>query len=590
MQSETGNCQNCKNDFVIDSEDFNFYQKINVPPPTFCPECCLQRRIMFRNERTLYRRKNNFPGNENEEIVSIHRPNSNYTIYDDRNWWSDAWDPMDYGKDYDFSKPFFKQFKELYEKIPLINLSITNMVNCKYCNVAEGDKNSFMISASNRNEDCMYGNRMTENKQSLETYIGTRNELGYELINSSNNFKVFWSSHVYECADSMFLYNCKNCNDCIGCVNLRNASYRIFNKQYTREDYFKEKENLKLNTRSGLKSFKKIFKEFVENKIHKYAHNQRTVNSSGDNLENTSNVRNSFDINEAQDCNRIIWGGYGLRDCVNIGPGIGIQSELLYDCFDTALQVSKCFWTGVVYHSYDVRYSINCHSSNHLFGCHGLRSKEYCILNKQYTKEEYEELLPKVIQHMNDVPYIDNQNRIFKYGEFFPYDISPFAYNETIAQEYFPISKEEALLKGWQWYEYPDREYKPTINSEDLPESISDVSESVISEIIACPNKGLDTLGCTNAFIILKEELMFYKRLNIPLPTFCPNCRHFNRLKLRNPIKLWHRKCMCGSLGSPQVTGNHQHEGECKEEFETSYAPDRREIIYCEKCYQAEVY
>ena len=39
MQSETKTCQNCKQDFIIESEDFNFYEKIKVPAPTLCPEC-----------------------------------------------------------------------------------------------------------------------------------------------------------------------------------------------------------------------------------------------------------------------------------------------------------------------------------------------------------------------------------------------------------------------------------------------------------------------------------------------------------------------------------------------------------------------
>ena len=43
------------------------------------------------------------------------------------------------------------------------------------------------------------------------------------------------------------------------------------------------------------------------------------------------------------------------------------------------------------------------------------------------------------------------------------------------------------------------------------------------------------------------------------------------RIFLRLPRRLWHRKCM--------------KEG-CENEFETAYAPDRPEIVYCERCYQ----
>jgi hypothetical protein len=36
-------------------------------------------------------------------------------------------------------------------------------------------------------------------------------------------------------------------------------------------------------------------------------------------------------------------------------------------------------------------------------------------------------------------------------------------------------------------------------------------------------------------------------------------------------------------------TAKHDHENRCPNEFETSYAPDRKEIVYCEACYLKEV-
>jgi hypothetical protein len=32
-------------------------------------------------------------------------------------------------------------------------------------------------------------------------------------------------------------------------------------------------------------------------------------------------------------------------------------------------------------------------------------------------------------------------------GEFFHRNLSPFGYNETVANEYFPLSKEEAIAR-----------------------------------------------------------------------------------------------------------------------------------------------
>ncbi|MBI2047717.1 MAG: hypothetical protein HYT27_01120 [Parcubacteria group bacterium] len=115
MESQTKNCQNCKQSFVIESEDFDFYEKIKVPPPTFCPDCRSQRRMTWRNERSLYKRKDAF-GND---TISIYAPEKPFTVYKRDYWWSDKWDPLDYAIDYDFSKPFFVQFRELLERVPV---------------------------------------------------------------------------------------------------------------------------------------------------------------------------------------------------------------------------------------------------------------------------------------------------------------------------------------------------------------------------------------------------------------------------------------------------------------------------------------
>ena len=175
---------------------------------------------------------------------------------------------------------------------------------------------------------------------------------------------------------------------------------------------------------------------------------------------------------------------------------------------------------------------------------------------------------------MSDMPYIDSKGRIYKYGEFFPTELSPFAYNETIAQEYFPLTKEQAISQDYKWKDKDERNYPIDIKNDNIPDNIKDVTDDIVGKVIECSHKGECSQQCTEAFKIVPEELKFYKRMNLSLPRLCPNCRHYERLSQRNPMKLWHRTCM--------------HKG-CANEFETTYAPDRPEIIYCESCYQQEV-
>ncbi|MEK7128078.1 MAG: hypothetical protein AAB933_00750, partial [Patescibacteria group bacterium] len=94
---------------------------------------------------------------------------------------------------------------------------------------------------------------------------------------------------------------------------------------------------------------------------------------------------------------------------------------------------------------------------------------------------------------------------------------------------------------------------------------------------------------------IIPDELNFYRKMNLPLPRLCPNCRTFERLKQRTGIELYKRSCQCDGENSKnnlyRNTISHAHGSEpCSVSFETSYSPDRPEIVYCEKCYQQEVY
>jgi hypothetical protein len=218
-----------------------------------------------------------------------------------------------------------------------------------------------------------------------------------------------------------------------------------------------------------------------------------------------------------------------------------------------------------------------------------LRSKNYCILNKQYSKKEYLKLLPKIKKHMNDMPYIDKQGHVYRFGEFFPVDMAAHGYGQSQAFEYFPITKEEAKEKGFRWREPEERKYNVTQKTSELPNSINEVPDSILKEVIQCEHNELNShssgcnIDCATAFRITKQELDFYRQAKLPLPRLCFNCRHVDRVKWRNVPELYHRQCMCDKT-------NHNHSGKCEMEFETSYAPERPEIVYCESCYNKEVY
>ncbi len=585
MNSETKQCQNCKNQFTIEPDDFNFYKKMKVSPPTWCPECRLIRRMVWRNERVLRRRVCSLCG---KKTISVYPEETDFPVYCVSCFKSDNWDPLDYGREYDFSRPFFEQFQELFKVVPrpAIAQNGTN-INSEYANIIQDVKNVYLsCSVIWGSENVYYSTNVTSCKDVWDSFNVTESEILYECIESFKNYNcafVYWSK---SCVDSKFLLDCVDCQNCLGCVGLRNKSYCIFNQQYSREDYQEKLKELNLGNFENLQSFNKKFEEFSRKFPRRFSRMIHCINSTGDDLKNSRNAKFSFNSSDLENV-KYAFRCPSVKDSMDVthkGPG-----ELCYEHAlggsDPGINLIAIIYGMPALDS--VSYSDYCGFSSNLFGCIGLKNKQYCILNKQYTKEEYEALVSKIISHMNEMPYTDKKGRVYKYGEFFPPEFSPFGYNETYANDYFPKTKEEIEKFGMQWKELPKTDYVVTKKAEELPNDIKDVTNDITKEIISCESTG-------RPYKILSEELSFYRRMDLPLPRLHPDERQRLRFLKRNLIKLWHRKCTCSGAKSEngvyQNTIQHFHgENQCPNEFETSYAPDRLEIVYCEQCYQAEV-
>ncbi|OGJ04078.1 hypothetical protein A3F97_03205 [Candidatus Nomurabacteria bacterium RIFCSPLOWO2_12_FULL_41_10] len=620
---ETKQCQNCQKDFKIEPEDFAFYEKINVPPPTWCPVCRMIRKMNWRNERSLQNRTCDLCG---LNIVAMYSEKISVKVFCNKCWFSDEWNPKNYGMQYRFDLPFFEQFRNLYLLVPEINLwKIRTNVGSNYINYAADNKNCYLSYSVVSCENVGYSYSVDKDLDCYDSLSLRNSQLCYENIDGVNNHRSFFLIKCRECINSAFLFDCLNCQDCFLSSNLRNKKYVFENMQYSKEEYFRKLEDMSFGDFTTLSVLKDRFHNIILKKsLHKFTNIIKSTNSTGNNITNSRDVRSSFEIYDSENlkyCYRVLAGAKDNYDDLGLGAG----SQCVYECASPGFGSYMSSFSVLIDAGQNVYYSYNCHGSNNLFACIGLRNKSYCILNKQYTKEEYESLVPKIIKHMNDMPYIDKKGRVYRYGEFFPPELSPFSYNETIAQEYFPLTKEEALNQGYSWKDPEPRNYQITLKNEDIPDHIKDVPDSILNEIIECAHNvesstfdnalgGLTTKcneQCTEAFRIIPSELDFLRKQNLPIPRLCPNCRHYQRIKQRNPLKLWHRSCNCrGKYGisesgiknqpaSPagressikyQNTITHEHgDSSCPNEFETSYATERPEIVYCGQCYLKEV-
>lgn len=561
MDQEIKNCQNCKKNFTIDPEDFQFYEKIKVPAPTWCPECRMIRRMLWRNEAVWYRRKCDATG---KSVLSVFTQDSPYKVYEQAYWRSDAWDPMAYGKDYDFSKTFFEQFNKLLIDIPHPNLIQKNVVSSDYVNIGVNLKNCYFVGGADGAEDSAYlFSPNLRNRDCFDIYSTRDTERTYDSTSIEKSQGLRFCQDCIACSDSYLLYDCKNCMNCFGCVGLRNKQFCIFNKQYSREDYQAEIEKIAPYTYSGFLQAKAEFDKLKLKFPRKFASIIKAENVTGDEINNVRNCINCFDVKfDVQNCK------HSFRVFENSADGYDAMAawdgaELFYEVMSITAQ--RVIGSALIWGGFDILYSYNCFDCNNIFGCVGLHNKSYCILNKQFTKEEYDVLAPKIIEQMK---------KAGEYGEFFPPKLSPFAYNETLAQDYFPKTKEQVLAMGMRWRDSKEKKYNITMKNNQIPNDIRTVDDLILNEIIECGHNGNCSDHCATAFRIIPQELQFLKKMNVPLPRLCPLCRQGERVRLKNPMHLWHRKCMKSG---------------CQNEFETPYAPDRPEIVYCETCYNNEV-
>lgn len=555
------NCKTCGEKFNIRKEDLIFYDQVKVPPPGYCPDCRMQRRLAFRNERTLYKRVCDLC---HKDTISIYPAKTPFPVYCNKCWWSDGWDPASYAMDYDKSKSFFEQFAELKNKVPRIALLVINSVGSDYTNNGGENKNCYLIFAAENNEDCMYSRLIFNSKACIDCVSTYESELCYECLDCKKCFKCLYSERLQDCIDVSFSFDMRNSQNCILCTNGRNMSYCIENVQYTKEDYEKKKAEI-FASQESIEKTKERYKELRAKATVKYGSIIKSNNVTGDYLFNCYDGVDLFDVRNSKNSSYLADAEDPIdcQDCNNLY----FKPERCYNVMGT-LQSTNC--VACIYPMYcnEVQYCDSVYNCVNCFGCAGLNKKNYHILNKEYSKEEYEKLKGEIVAELK---------KDDTYGEFLPPELSPFGYNETLAKEYFPMEEKETREKGFNWQTETSGTYgKETIKDGEMPQTIEEITDDILNQVLVCKE-------CKKNFRITKSELAFYKRLGIPLPHKDFECRHQDRVKKRNPRKLWHRSCMCDLK-------NHQHgDAKCVNEFETSYSPERKELIYCEPCYQQEV-
>ncbi|MFH1536663.1 MAG: hypothetical protein ABID45_01600 [Patescibacteria group bacterium] len=547
------NCKQCQNSFEIYPEDKAFYNRIDVPEPTLCFDCRQQRRYIWRNERTFYDRKCDLC---KKPTVSIYSPNKPFKVYCQDCWWSDLWDPLDYGQDFDFNKPFFEQFKELQQKVPRIALVSKNSTNAQYANHSGDNKNVYLSSVIWYCENIYYSNWLMYSQDCFDcTYIYKNTQVCYELTTSRDCFHCQYSNLLFDCSDCFFSYDLRGCKNCFMCHNLRHKEYCISNKEHSKEEYERKMKEIDLGSHKQVEGFRKKYEDMVKKKaIHRNII-EKSENCSGNHIFLSKNCHNAFDINQMENCKYIV-SSLEAKDCYD-GYHFGFNSELLYE-IHAVTNGYNCMFTHFSYDNQHLQYCDSCHDSHDLFGCVCMKKNPYSIFNKKYSEADYKKLKTKIIAHMR---------KTGEYGEYFPHKLSPFGYNETVGAFYMPLSKSEVLEKKWNWEDNIPGTFKnETLKTKDISDNIKNIKDDILEEVLVCEK-------CERNYKLIKEELEFYRKYDIPVPRWCSECRYLRRMKQRQPRKVWPTAC-----------------NKCKKDILAPYSQNRGEKVYCEDCYRQEVY
>ncbi|MDD5469875.1 MAG: hypothetical protein PHO92_03730 [Candidatus Peribacteraceae bacterium] len=561
-------CRNpwCKQSFEVTDDDLAFYdqvspvfagKKYSLPPPSLCPDCRQQRRLSFCNEFNLY------PGTCDlckKRTLTQFPSKSGIPYYCRECWHSDQWNALSYGRDFDFNRPFFEQLSELKRSVPSLALDVQGeLQNCDYIHYAGSSKNCYLIMHADFCEDCMYGYGFKHDRSCMDGFYNLQCELLYDCVDCHSSYGLTHCQDCINCHSSAFLRDCIGCKSCFLCAGLRNKEFCFENEQLTKDEYQKRMQSIDLGSYAQYQQYAMRRGEIETKHPFKEFHGHNTENCSGDYLSNCKDTHASFDcenVERAKFCYQTVTGAKNLYDIYQYG----LQLQESLECTISGENSYHLLFTlGGNVSCSNLLYCWYMENSKNCFGCVNMKHASYCILNKQYSKEEYEKLVPKIIEHMR---------KNSEWGEFLPTPTSLFGYNKTSAQVYYPLSAADARERGWQWdvEEAPPPDVKKTIDAKMLPDNQKDIPDDILNWAIRCEITG-------RPFKIQPQELAFYRQQNLPIPRHHWYQRHLDRFHLRNPRRFWKRTC-----------------AKCKKEIRTTYAPERPEIVFCEECYLKEVY
>lgn len=540
----TFTCSETGESFEIPQDIYNLYKGLDFPLPTSAPHIRLRQQRAHIGGLELFARSTS----EGKTIISMYDPNSSVSLLEPVTWYGDTFEGTNYPSAIDTTQAFFPQWKKFSEIVPRPAIfNDPNSSNCSWCLYELEFKNSYATYGGLGCVDVMYADMAIRANNSVDIIGLVDSEWSYEsaqLVECSN---ATWSEYCVACLNIAFCFGCKNCTDCFGSVNIKNKKYYFLNEQLSEEEYKQKISEIDLSDADTVEYWKEKTKDLWKQGYYMAESNFKSENVLGDDLIDcksvfgismfgSNRVYNGFDASFIKD-------SCDISTCTKLERSIG--STVCINGYENKMCIS-C--DGCM----DVEYSEICISCEHCFGCIGLKRKQFCIFNVQYSEEEYWKKLDEIKSEMLTRG---------EYGQFFPYNTSMLSYNTSHADAFFPITKDEAEKLGSRWYTFPQTDTSKASPLETLPKKLSETSTEILEKQFICAESG-------RPFRIVKSELEFHQKMKIALPRKHPTVRRKQRYKKFLELRIYPRNCE-----------------KCQKNVFARISPKSEAHILCDECY-----
>jgi len=494
-------CELTGEKWVMDEEEISWYKKFNVPPSKRSPLTRMRYLTSTFSSGQLWYNKH---ANTGKPVITYVHPATGIRVLPDEEWFGR--DFIDVALDYDSSRPLFDQLWGLRLKVP--KGASGNYEKCEnsISVFSYGDVNSYFVGAcKSKNSLCSIVALDTENSAEVYNSFGVTNS--YRVVRCDRVFNCRYIQESKDCVNVFFAFDCRNCENCFGATNQRNKSYIWFNEQLTKEVWEERFKNIDLGDRLAVEREMEQFGSLLDRAIWPENFNDKCMDSIGEYLTDSTNNQYVYTSNGGARNNAwCIWAiGNSEQNFVCADPADAQENYYTAGCANSF----RCKYSYVTSRCQNCEYCLDIYDSENCFACIGLRHKQFCILNKQYSEEDYWKLVDEIKTKMLETGVYEDSLPAKFSGAYFPesgattYYLAPRELGNQMEAHMFDPNSEDAigeeLMKA--------RDVTPI---SEIPSRAEDVDQ-LEGKVFKDP-----TLNRRFGFI--KPELDFYKHMHVAPP------------------------------------------------------------------------